>query len=125
MKLKQLLLESTPDTARQLQDLLRERLDEGHGECLFDVGLEDSGESMGFERKDWDVACARVLEAAKALTAECRVLMTRNLGGELDVEGSEKEKGVSGKVLVRRVPGEIDDVIETRIAVVGNGGFCC
>lgn len=129
MKLKQLLLEQNEDNDRRLKELLDSRLQEGHGECLFDVGLEDSGEGMGLSREDWDAAYARVVEVAKQLRAETRILMTRNAGGEHDVKTEEKErekdkdKGVSGKLLVRRVPEEIDDVIETRIAVVGNGMF--
>lgn len=76
---------------------------------------------MGFEKIEWDSAHARVVEVAKTLKAECRILVTRNVGGDLDAEVNEKEKDVSGKLLIRRIPEEIDDVIETRIAVVGNG----
>lgn len=76
---------------------------------------------MEFELKDWDIARKRVIAIAQGLKAECRTLMTRNVGGEHDVEVNEKEKAISGKLLIRRIPQEIDDVIETRIAVVGNG----
>lgn len=48
--------------------------------------------------------------------------MTRNVGGpeEADVR-NEKEKGCVGKILIRQEPETVEDVIETRIAVVGNG----
>lgn len=119
--MKHLLLDDSEASSKQLKELLEARLEEGHGETLFDLGLEDSGESMAFTKQDWDVAHRRVLDVAKDLTAECRILMTRNVGGEHDVETPEKDKGLSGKLLIRRIPQEIDDVIETRIAVVGNG----
>ncbi len=97
-------------------------MDEGHGEALFDVGLEDSGESMGFSKDEWDFAYERLIATAKSLNAECRVLMTHNVGGEYEVgtEGA-RDKSCSGKLMVRRTPDGVDDVIETRIAVVGNG----
>lgn len=42
-------------------------MDEGHGEALFDVGLEDSGESMGFSKDEWNFAYERLLATAKSL----------------------------------------------------------
>jgi len=34
---------------------------------------------------------------------------------------ASKDKSCSGKVMIRRHPDSVDDVIETRISVVGNG----
>jgi hypothetical protein len=34
-----------------------------------------------------------------------------------------KDTGFSGKMILRQQPQSVDDVIETRIAVVGNGEF--
>lgn len=78
---------------------------------------------MGFMTEDWDFALQRLESAAGALGADCRVLLTKNVGGPEEVENlSAKETAVSGKVILRRRPGSVDDCIETRIAVVGNGG---
>ena len=105
-----------------LIDLLNARIDEGNGEALLDIGLEDSGASMGLRRAEWDVALARLRKAAVSLRAEGRLLLTRNVGGDEEVGPvQEKDKSCSGKILVRRTPETPDDVIETRIAVVGNG----
>ena len=95
---------------------------EGNGETLFDLGQEDNGESMAFSKEQWDVAIDRIRRAANVLQADCRVLMTRNVGGEAEVETlNEKDKSSTGKVMVRQAPETPEDVIETRIAVVGNG----
>jgi len=129
VRLRHVLLDEVADTANdsiaQLNKLIGTRLDEGRNETLFDIGLEDNGDSMGFEKKQWDVAYARILAIAKEQKAEVRVLMTRNVGttvGEGVEVGpaNEKDKSLSGKVMIRRIPEEMDDVIETRIAVVGN-----
>lgn len=125
VRLKDLLLdtgEDAQDTLQQLSHVLQDRLLEGHGETLFDLGREDSGESMAFSREKWDVALDRIRRAASLLKADCRILLTRNIGGSEEADTiDEKEKGAMGKVLIRQAPETIDDVIETRIAVVGNG----
>ena len=56
------------------------------------------------------------------MKADCQVLMTRNVGGEEDVDPvSDKDKSCTGKIMIRQEPDTPEDVIETRIAVVGNG----
>jgi Iap family predicted aminopeptidase len=51
--------------------------------------------------------------------------LTKNVGGEVEAESTtnkpDKAGECSGKILIRRVPTNVEDVIETRIAVVGNG----
>ncbi len=125
VRLKDLLLDSGEDanvTLQQLTDVLQSRILEGHGETLFDLGQEDNGESMAFSKEQWDVALDRIRQAAGALNADCRILLTHNVGGAEEGETrNEKDKGACGKVMIRQTPNTVEDVIETRIAVVGNG----
>ena len=125
VRLKDVLLDTSDNaevTLQQLSDILQKRMLEGNGETLFDLGQEDNGETMQFSKEQWDVALDRIRRAAKILRADCRVLMTRNVGGPEDVEPlNEKDKSCSGKVMIREAPETPEDVIETRIAVVGNG----
>lgn len=125
VKLKEMLLGGGEDaevTLSQLGNVLQKRMLEGHGETLFDLGQEDNGESMGFSKEQWDLALDRIRRAASLNQAECRVLMTRNVGGDEEVETpNEKDKSCTGKIMIRQAPEIPDDVIETRIAVVGNG----
>lgn len=124
-RLKELLLDESGDgevILQQLSDVLQKRLLEGHGETLFDVGQEDNGESMSFNKEQWDIALDRIRRAASFLRAECRILLTRNVGGAEEAETiNEKDKSATGKLLIRQKPETTEDVIETRIAVVGNG----
>ncbi|QDS75856.1 hypothetical protein FKW77_001530 [Venturia effusa] len=127
IRLKQVLLDDVPDTressAQQFKEYVSGRLDEGNGEYMFDLGLEDNGESMGFGRKEWDFALQRLKTCTDEVGADCRVLMTRNIDGsevEVGPRDSGKDTSCSGKLMVRRRPKNVDDVIETRIAVVGN-----
>lgn len=124
VKLKELLLDTSEDaevTLQQLSDVVQKRLLEGHGEALFDLGHEENGESMQFSKEQWDVALDRIRRASSFLKAECRILLTRNVGGPEETEvKNEKEKSCGGKLLIRQEPETVEDVIETRIAVVGN-----
>lgn len=125
VRLKHLLLddtESKEESAKQLQAIIESRLDEGHGECLFDVGLEDNGDSQGLTELEWATALAQLEGRLKKLDADWRLLMTKNVPNSAVDVGNElkKEKGCVGKMLIRRKPRDVDDVIETRIAVVGN-----
>ncbi|KAF2084613.1 GTP-binding protein [Saccharata proteae CBS 121410] len=124
IRLKHVLLDKSDDADESFSLLINHlngRLLEGHGEVLFDLGLEDNGDTMGFTNKDWNLALERLEKAATEVQADCRMLMTRNVGGDVEVGPSNpKDTSVSGKLMIRRKPESVDDVIETRIAVVGN-----
>lgn len=135
--LRQLLLpspEHEESNQAKLAEHIAERLAEGHGEAMFDLGFENSGDSMRLTRAEWDIALARLQEAARKQHADFNVLLTRNVGGEKECEstaggseGKEKDKSkdkykdCTGKILIRQTPTTVEEVIETRIAVVGNG----
>ncbi|KAK3952234.1 GTP-binding protein 1 [Pseudoneurospora amorphoporcata] len=121
IRLRDLLLSAPNDdgSLQRLADIVSERLDEGHGESVFDIGFENHGESMKLTKDDWEVAYKRLSQAAAKIGADCQLLLTKNLGGHLD--GTPTRDGdVSGKVMIRRRPSAAEEVIETRIAVVGN-----
>ena len=124
IRLRDWLTDDTADagaTSQQLAGLVQSRIDEGHGEALFDLGQEDNGESMGFSKAQWELALARVTEAAGTLKADVRIMLTHNVGGPEEAETSNpKDKSCHGKLLIRQAPATPEEVIETRIAVVGN-----
>lgn len=127
MRLKSVFLDELTEPAEsltQLKVLLNGRIQEGNGETIFDLGLEDNGDSLGFTEQQWKSAYAKLEKASEDLGAACRILFTKNVGGDVEIPLKEgevrKDKTCSGKVLVRRRPKNIDDTIETRIAVVGN-----
>merc|ERR1712093_903286 len=113
VRLKELLLNHDEDTFTKLVNLLAARIEEGHGETIFEIGFENNGDSMALTKDEWDVAMKRLREAAKKVRSDCQVLLTKHVG-------SEKEKECSGKILVRQHPATVEEVVETRIAVVGN-----
>lgn len=124
VKLKDLLLgtgDSVEDSLQELAGTLQARLDEGQGETIFDLGLEDGGDSMGFDLPQWETALRRLREAAETIPAHCRILLTYNVGG--DQESSVKNERISGawgKVLIRQDAPGVEEMAEIRVAVVGN-----
>jgi GTPase len=76
---------------------------------------------MGFKKEQWDLGLSRLGEAASTLKADVRVLLTHNVGGPDEAERQNpKDKACHGKLLIRQAPATPEEVIETRIAVVGN-----
>ena len=124
VRLKDWLLDTGEDagaTLQQLTGLVQSRLDEGHGETLFDLGQEDNGDTMSFTKDQWEVALVRITEAASVLKADVRILLTYNVGSDVEAETKNpKDQSCHGKLLIRQAPSTPEDVIETRIAVVGN-----
>lgn len=120
--LHQLLLEEDEDSLQRLVEDIALRLEDGHGETLFDLGFEHNGDSMHLDKADWDKAWARLRAAAARANANCQLLLTKNVGGDVDSQlaPNDKDKDCSGKVLIRQNPATVENVIETRIAVVGN-----
>ncbi|KAI9158987.1 GTP-binding protein 1 [Paramyrothecium foliicola] len=122
--LKDLLLGTNEESLVKLQDVIADRIEEGHGEAVFELGYENSGDSMSLTLDEWNKAYARLEDAAKAVRSDCDLLLTKNVGGDKEASSTtsnpSKDKSCSGKILIRRVPPRIEDVIETRIAVVGN-----
>lgn len=134
--LKTLLLGNDDDaTLEKLQQLVAERVAEGCGEAVLEIGYENSGEPMQLTLDEWNKAYAQLEEAARLAGATCQLLITKNVGGDVkssatvptagaaagSAPSKDKDTGCSGKVLIRQLPSEIEEVIETRIAVVGNG----
>ncbi|TGO57952.1 hypothetical protein BCON_0060g00260 [Botryotinia convoluta] len=121
VRIKELLLSTDEDQLTLLKNVLELRLEEGHGETIFEIGFENNGDAMGFNKEKWDVALKRLKEAAGELNSDCQLLLTNGVGGDVEGEtGESKEKDCTGKVLVRQHPASVEEVIETRIAVVGN-----
>ncbi|KAA8652599.1 putative GTP binding protein (GTPBP1) [Aspergillus tanneri] len=113
--------DQTEDSLQDLASLLQARIDEGHGETIFDLGLEDGGESMTFDLGQWNMALRRLKEAADTLPAHCRILLTYNVGGpEESRVRNDRVKGAWGKILIRQPADSVEEMAEIRVAVVGN-----
>lgn len=125
--LKTLLLAPDEDSIKQIEAILLDRIHEGMGEAVFELGYENNGDPMNLTFDEWNTAYQRLEMAADGLNAKCQLLLTHNVGGEAEAASTSvnrgKDKSCSGKVLIRRASPKVEETIETRIAVVGNGMF--
>jgi len=116
-KLRDLLLPSIEEDAQareSLKGVFKGLIAEGRGEALFDVGLERDGSNMGLGKEEYEKALGRLREVSKEMKCAVTVLLE---------EGVAETEGFSAKVLVRRQPQSIEELLEIRVAVVGNGGY--
>ncbi|OAA78722.1 GTP-binding protein 1 [Akanthomyces lecanii RCEF 1005] len=124
IQMKSLLLGNGEESTELLQKVILERIEEGLGEAILELGHENNGDSMNLTLDLWKIAYAKLELAARNVDAVCQLLLTNNVGGEAEAVSTtatpSKDKSCTGKVLLRRAPKTIEEAIETRIAVVGN-----
>jgi hypothetical protein len=120
--MRDLLLGPQEENGPKLKELIASRIAEGRGETLFDVGLDNTTEEpMGFTKEEYELAMKSVKAAVLELKASITVLITHNLG--LDGEEPSDDKGASSMLLIRKQPESLEDLLEIRVAVVGNGKY--
>ncbi|KAJ1723120.1 hypothetical protein LPJ53_002525 [Coemansia erecta] len=135
--LKQRLVEATDDDIEHLAKIFDERIVEGQGETIIEIGGEDSEFPM--DLNDADVAAIsetleRVVKHA-SVTAFVSLLYDTHAKADADsqkttyardissaaADGANKEPtGRSVHYLMRRTPKSVEEMLEVRVAVVGN-----
>lgn len=88
-------------------DMIKERLDEGQGETIYEVGTGE-GDAPGLSQEDMQASIATLKSIADSLGLEMAQLRERKEG-----------EGLVTEFLLRRSL-EYDDFMEVRVAVVGN-----
>lgn len=84
------------------------RLQEGQGEALYEIGVEDCGKLSGVSDEELKTSLATLKTMADRLGASITIVCERNLGNDRH----------SVKVLVRKVPDD-QHFIDLRVAVLG------
>lgn len=84
------------------------RLQEGQGEALYEIGVEDCGTLSGVSSEELQASLATLKTMASRLGASITILCERNIGDDRH----------SVEVLVRKVPDD-QHFIDLRVAVLG------
>ncbi|XP_076054135.1 GTP-binding protein 1-like isoform X2 [Oratosquilla oratoria] len=92
----------------QLQQHLQEKISDGHGETLFDVGVGADDSVSGLAEEEYEASVATLKSLAETLDADCIFLREK-----------KSKTGTLGQFLVRR-RADAKDFMEVRVAVVGN-----
>ncbi|XP_064623474.1 GTP-binding protein 2-like [Lineus longissimus] len=90
------------------------RLQEGQGEAIYEIGVEDSGVLAGLTDQELDASLNTLDRMAKNLGASITILRQRQIESD---EAEERRR--AAEVLVRRVPDD-QHFIDLRMAVLGN-----
>ncbi|CDS10978.1 hypothetical protein LRAMOSA03242 [Lichtheimia ramosa] len=113
--LKDKLLDATPQDKQALKELIATRLDEGGGETLFEIGVEDDGTSMMLGDTDYQKALTTLQAITSDLSADYAVVEEHGR----DTTGGKPQEIVA-HLMIRRRMDSVEDLLEIRIAVVGN-----
>ncbi|KAI9143664.1 P-loop containing nucleoside triphosphate hydrolase protein [Paraphysoderma sedebokerense] len=133
-KARQQFLNPTEDDTNNLRQFLTKRIEEGRGECIYELGVtEDEGLNLEFTKDELFTAISNLRSVAKPLNANVTLLSDKsdihvtasnvdflNQSEKENKKKQEKDIGKVGFVLIRRKPEKVEDAIEVRIAVVGN-----
>ncbi|XP_022089403.1 GTP-binding protein 1-like [Acanthaster planci] len=105
---KNILVSPSTEMFDLLQKQLKQRLDDGQGETIYEIGQAGDGNEGGLSREDLDASIATLDCLARSLEADTVLLRERQV-----------ETGLLADFLVRKMADE-RDFVEVRVAVVGN-----
>ncbi|XP_077462194.1 GTP-binding protein 2-like isoform X2 [Stigmatopora argus] len=106
------LVNPTRQRFEHLATQLKWRLQEGRGEAVYRIGVEDNGLPVGLGRTDMAASLGTLRKMADKVGADVTLLRERQVDGE----GSARR---IAEVLVRKVPDD-RQFLELRVAVLGN-----
>ncbi|XP_077575654.1 GTP-binding protein 2-like isoform X2 [Stigmatopora nigra] len=106
------LVNPTRQRFEHLATQLKWRLQEGRGEAVYRIGVEDNGLPVGLGRADMAASLGTLRKMADKVGADVTLLRERQVDGE----GSARR---IAEVLVRKVPDD-RQFLELRVAVLGN-----
>ncbi|XP_041351929.1 GTP-binding protein 2-like [Gigantopelta aegis] len=92
------------------------RLEEGEGEAIYEIGVEDNGMLAGLADSELEASIQTLQTMAKRLGASLTVLREKTVA-EKDSETGKRRRAM--EVLVRKVPDD-QEFIDLRLAVLGN-----
>ncbi|CAM0137059.1 unnamed protein product [Umbelopsis sp. WA50703] len=133
---KNKLLHPTEKDIEDYKNSIKDRLEEGHGEFMMEIGLEDDGSPLDLSDEDLHLALKNLENILSELEADYAIMDERNISQnpfpeirtEYDTEQKATEVAKATNLpitkvvhlMIRRKNLKIDSVLEIRVAVVGN-----
>ncbi|KAK0083406.1 hypothetical protein PV325_008831 [Microctonus aethiopoides] len=103
------------------------RLQEGHGEAIYQIGVEDNGRLVGLSRDEMKASLKTLRDMATRLGATTRILRERLANAKAKTKGKEDnmigERRVAQVLITKLRKGDREDqesVTDLRLAVVGS-----
>lgn len=108
------LVNPSPHRFEHLVTQMKWRLEEGQGEAIYEIGVEDNGLLVGLSNSDLMASVHTLERMAEKLGATLTTLRDRVVEGE---EGDDDKRAL--EILVRKIP-EDQQFIDLRLSVLGN-----
>uniref|UniRef100_W5KAW7 GTP binding protein 2b n=1 Tax=Astyanax mexicanus TaxID=7994 RepID=W5KAW7_ASTMX len=108
------LVNPTQYRFEHLATQLKWRLQEGRGEAVYQIGVEDNGLMVGLTEEDMKASLKTLRRMAEKVGADITLLRER----EVDYESDRSRRKIA-EVLVRKVPDD-QQFLDLRVAVLGN-----
>uniref|UniRef100_A0A3B4YSC2 GTP binding protein 2 n=1 Tax=Seriola lalandi dorsalis TaxID=1841481 RepID=A0A3B4YSC2_SERLL len=112
-KIRLKLVNPTQYRFEHLATQMKWRLQEGRGEAVYQIGVEDNGMLVGLSEEDMRASLKTLHRLAEKIGADITVLRER----EVDYDSDEPRK--IAEVLIRKVPDD-QQFLDLRVAVLGN-----
>ncbi|KAL9544721.1 hypothetical protein PS6_008607 [Mucor atramentarius] len=102
-----------------LTDSISTRIDQGRGETLFEIGLEEDGTSMNLTQDEYNACIKTIRTVTDKLGADFANIDELNT---LDPTAKPANSSTSDvyHLMIRKRPQSVQDLLEIRVAVVGN-----
>ncbi|KAF7667937.1 hypothetical protein LDENG_00039270 [Lucifuga dentata] len=107
------LVNPTQYRFEHLATQMKWRLQEGRGEAVYQIGVEDNGMLVGLSEEDMRASLKTLHRLAEKVGADITVLRQREVDYDADVPRNIAE------VLIRKVPDD-QQFLDLRVAVLGN-----
>lgn len=108
------LVDPSPHRIEHLVTQMKWRLEEGQGEAIYEIGVEDNGLLVGLSPLELRASVHTLEHMADRLGATLTILRERCVEGD---DGEENRRAL--EILVRRVPDD-QKFIDMRMSVLGN-----
>ncbi|XP_055956923.1 GTP-binding protein 2 [Patella vulgata] len=111
---KRTLVRPSVTRLEHLVTQMKWRLEEGHGEAIYEIGVEDNGILAGLTDSDLDASLETLETMSSRLGASLTVLRERSIEDE---KSTGRRRAM--ELLIRKVPDD-QEFLDLRLAVLGN-----
>ncbi|GAA5807374.1 hypothetical protein MFLAVUS_000734 [Mucor flavus] len=118
--LKDILLNPTQQDIEYLTNLLSQRIDQGRGEALFEIGIEEDGSEMNLSHQDYVKCIETISTVTNTLEADFADIDELNQIDSTTTATTRNKNNVVAHLMIRKRPKSVQDLLEIRVAVVGN-----
>ncbi|PAA63060.1 hypothetical protein BOX15_Mlig020151g2 [Macrostomum lignano] len=105
------LVKPTTSRLEHLVTQLKWRLAEGQGQAVYELGVEDNGVVLGLTKMELNESLRTLDAMCRRLNAKYTILRERQIDN-----GTRKAQ----EILIRRLPNDNIELVESRLAVLGN-----